>query len=363
MASIDLIVPNLRVGGFEKVRVLMANQFASQGHNVRMVLMQADGDLLAQLDARIEVIDLNAPRGRHALLSLAKHFRASPPDAVLAGLWPLTFIVALARLLSGKRFRLLLTEQNQLSRQYAGRGILHAFMLRITLAIAHRLSSASVGVSRGVADDVAALAFIAPRKMGVVLNPVEMPEMSGKQTHAGKHILTVGSLKKQKRHDVLLRAFAKLGEADCTLTIVGGGAMLSDLRALTAQLDIAHRVVFAGQQADTAPFYASADLFVLSSDYEGMPNVLNEALSFGVPVVSTDCPSGPREILDGGKYGQLVPIGDADALAKAMQKTLTNPIDSAVLCGRVSELTPDKIAAQYLALLLGDPALKHQRIP
>jgi glycosyltransferase involved in cell wall biosynthesis len=133
--------------------------------------------------------------------------------------------------------------------------------------------------------------------------------------------------------------------------LVGTGQGEAGLRAIAGDLGIAGRVIFAGFHPDPTPFYWTADLFVLSSDYEGFGNVIVEALACGTPVVSTDCPSGPAEILEHGKYGSLVPVGDPDALAKAMEAALTAQCDAAILKQRASDFAPAIAAKRYLELL------------
>lgn len=133
--------------------------------------------------------------------------------------------------------------------------------------------------------------------------------------------------------------------------LLGKGEEEAALRALAVELGISDKVIFAGFHADPSAFYATADLFVLSSDYEGLPTVLIEALSFGVPVVSTDCPSGPAEILENGRWGRLVPMGDAGALARAMAEALRAPVDREALRRRAADFSPEIAAQRYLTLL------------
>ena len=139
---------------------------------------------------------------------------------------------------------------------------------------------------------------------------------------------------------------------DATLCILGEGSERTALETQVHALGLEGRVLLPGYKSDPAPYYARADLFVLSSDHEGFGNVIVEALDHGVPVVSTDCPSGPREILQEGKYGTLVPVGDVDALAQAMLATLHAPHDPAALKARARDFAVDTIADQYLDHLL-----------
>ena len=133
--------------------------------------------------------------------------------------------------------------------------------------------------------------------------------------------------------------------------LVGTGQGEAGLRAIAGDLGIAGRVIFAGFHPDPTPFYRTADLFVLSSDYEGFGNVIVEAMACGTPVVSTDCPSGPAEILEGGRHGRLVPVNDPAALAAAIQAALSEKPDRAALQRRAADFAPDIAARRYLDLL------------
>ena len=166
-------------------------------------------------------------------------------------------------------------------------------------------------------------------------------------------IETVGTLKAVKDFPTLLRAFARLREqANARLLILGEGEGRAELESLVQSLGLSDAVELPGFVGDPGPYYAKADLFVLSSDHEGFGNVIPEALGRGVPVVSTDCPSGPREILCDGKYGALVPVGDAEALAQAMLASLQSTHDPAALKARARDFAVDTIAGQYLDHLL-----------
>jgi len=169
---------------------------------------------------------------------------------------------------------------------------------------------------------------------------------------SGPVIVTAGRLVPVKDHRTLLKAFALLrASRDARLVIFGEGPLESELRAAAQEAGIGEDVLFAGYVNDPAACYAAADLFVLSSTSEGFGNVLVEAMASGVPVVSTDAPHGPREILDDGRFGALVPVGDAAALAKAMAEMLGQPTSADVLQSRAADFEIVKIGDRYEALL------------
>lgn len=179
-----------------------------------------------------------------------------------------------------------------------------------------------------------------------------MPTAQAWVNSFGKKIIAIGTLKSQKRFDRLVHAFAGLPERDAVLMILGEGGERENIETLAQTLNVAGRVFMPGFTHDPAYYLRRADLFVLSSDYEGFGNVVAEALEQGTPVVSTDCPSGPREILEDGKYGTLVPVGDVDALARAMEDALNREHDREALKRRAQDFSVDKAADAYLDLLL-----------
>ncbi|WP_370402016.1 glycosyltransferase [Sulfitobacter sp. JB4-11] len=361
MRFVALLLPNLRPGGAERVCLDLAHEFQKLGYQVEFVLLQARGELLAEVQRNFKVVDLNCDRARALPLKLWRYLRDRKPDALIAAMWPLTVIAPLAAAASGGNTKVLISEHNTLSIQYRNLHRSEALIMHALMYALYPLASARIGVSRGVVKDIARLSMLSPMKFTVIHNPVQSgptPE-DVEQRHAdslwlspnGNRIIAVGSLKDQKNHPLLLSAFAKLNQPDAQLMIVGDGALRPSLEQHAANLNIADRVIFAGYQPDPTPFYHSADLFVLSSNYEGFGNVIVEALSCGTPVVSTNCPSGPAEILEDGRWGTLTPVGDADALAAAMQSSLDKSHDTEALKRRAADFAPEIAARKYLQAL------------
>lgn len=323
--------------------------------------MQASGELLQEARDSFEVVDLGCRRTREVPVALSRYLRTRKPNALLAAMWPMTVAAPIGRLLSGHPCRLAISEHCCLTAQYQDWGGKHLAALRMSMAIGYRMVDATIAVSTGVAEDLARLSGLSASRFHVIHNPVSprpepSPDAIGMaeglwSAPAGARVLTVGRFKSQKNHTLLLRAFARLECADARLMLLGNGDLEPELRSLAAGLGIGDRVIFAGFHADPTPFYRTADLFVLSSDYEGFGNVIVEALANGVPVVSTDCPSGPAEILSNGEFGTLVPVGDAQALALAIEGALAAPHDRERLRARARDFAPEKAAKAYLELL------------
>ena len=241
-------------------------------------------------------------------------------------MWPFTTTCVLAHRLARSAARMIVWEHCTLSDQYNDCGCAHRLMLKNSIALTYPLAHARVAVSTGVADDLAALSGISRDSISVIYNPLlARPEVAtdGAAAEAvwggwrGPRIITVGRLKAQKNHALLIRAFKKmLATRDARLLILGTGELFEATAALARAEGVADKVLMPGTVPNPTPYYRSSDLFVLSSDYEGFGNVIIEALACGVPIVSTDCRSGPSEILENGRYGRLVPVGDVDALAR-----------------------------------------------
>ncbi|BCX11982.1 MAG: glycosyl transferase [Thermosynechococcus sp.] len=361
MKLISLLLPDLRGGGAERSRLRLARELARHGHRVELVLVRARGDLLAEAQSEFPVVDLGGDRPRNSLPAVVRYLRQRRPDALLAAMWPLTVIAPIAARIAGFRGKVLISEHNVISGHCKMWDWLPRLALRPSVILGYRLASARIGVSQGVCADIASLSLMSPEQFVTIYNPIPPAIEPGAEqrnaAHAlwgtnGPHILTVGRLEPVKNQPLLLRAFAALAQPEARLMLVGQGPSEAPLRTLAADLGIADRVIFAGFHPDPSPFYSTADLFVLSSNNEGFPNVLAEALSFGLPVVSTDCPSGPAEILEGGRYGRLVPVGDAQALTRAMEEALESPVDRDALQRRATEFAPETAARKYLELLL-----------
>ena len=357
---IAILLPNLRSGGAERLHVDLAREWVSLGLSVDFVLRMADGVLLEALPDGCRVVDLHARRVRNAIIPLARYLKVSKPDALLAPMWPNSAIAPIVAKAVGFKGRVVSSEHAPQSVASSKKGVAHHFAMVASMRLGYRLASAIVGVSRGVAADAAQLAGMQSRSIKVIYNPaargVQM-DRAGWSLPIEKNgplILSVGTLKQVKRFDLLIRAFAQVQDIRTRLCIVGEGSEKARLMDLATSLGVAERVSFPGFQRDPTSWYSHSDLFVLCSDYEGFGNVIVEALEQGTPVVCTDCPFGPREILDNGRYGELVPVGDVDALSAAMESSLKRSHDSSLLRRRASDFRVGHAARAYLEILVPD---------
>lgn len=360
-------VPSLRGGGAERVFVLMANEMARRGHEVTLFTWNGDGPNAALRSDAVHLVDLGIPIrgdgfGKPAtiggLIRSARFYRRLKPDAVFSAPEFANLITALALNLAFGKAKFFPSFHAAASIPSNDFGSKIAVLL--SGLVAARATKA-IAVSAGVGRDIAARG-VPTDKVAVINNP--LPPAIGRpgQTYPwqadiaalgdGPVIATAGRLVGVKDHKTLLRGLAELLETrPARLVIFGDGPLLGELREETEAIGIASRVLFAGYVNDPAACYAAADLFVLSSTSEGFGNVLIEAMAAGVPVVSTDAPHGPREILADGKFGSLVPVGDAEGLAVAMAAMLDKPTPADVLKGRAADFAVERIGDRYEALL------------
>lgn len=355
MKTITILLPDLRSGGTEKMRLILAKQWAND-YQVEFLLLSKEGELIDFVPVHIPIKTLNVKRYRQLLPSLLSYIKKEQPDILIAAMWPLSIIAALATRLSGKQTICVVSEHGILSSQYQLQGSLHSFMLRVSMGIGYRLSHKCIAVSNGVAKDMAYLSRLPLKYMNVIYNPASSGTKPTADSSTNPYsdvlvpvIIAVGRYKEVKNHDLLIRAFALLkNKIEAKLYIIGDGELAKDYLYLIKLLKLENDVVLTGFIPDPTPYYVHADLFTLSSNNEGFGNVIVEALECGLPIVSTDCQSGPREILENGKYGILVPVGDVNALAEAMINSLNKKHDVEALKRRASDFSVDKIAKQYL---------------
>lgn len=348
MTHISIVLPSLLpLGGAERLAITIAEDQINRGNKVDLVLMNNEHDLKGVLPEAVRVVTLNVKRIRSAILPLAKYLKATKPDVMLVSMWPLTSVSVISKMMARSKTNLIISEHNPLSIQYRHWGRMQNIALKLSTKLTHRFANSIVAVSKGVANDLSELSGLVIDKITVIYNPIKLPDAKSSSQDSelwgdikAKRIVSVGNLKDQKNHMMLIRAFKKvLEKQDAHLMILGAGALEDKMRALVFELGIRDKVSMPGHVPSPADYYNTADLFVLSSDYEGFGNVIVEAMACGLPVVSTDCPYGPSEILDGGKYGKLVPVGDDSAMANAIVEALDETVDAEILKARAEKLS------------------------
>jgi glycosyltransferase involved in cell wall biosynthesis len=347
------------------VVVNLVQGIAARGHAVDVVLATADGVFLSQLPAAVRLVDLRAGRLIRSLGPLTRYLRRERPRCLVSSMSHANLIALWAARLAGGGTPVMVTVHNTMSQSTGQGGALGRLIEPLLLRVFYPWAASIVAVSGGAADDLAKISGLPRPRVKVVYNPVITPPMLALSRQAPDHawlapgeppvVLGVGRLTRQKDFATLIRAFALVRrQRRARLIILGEGEERPALEALTRELDVAADVALPGFRDNAMAYMARSALFVLSSAWEGLPTVLIEALAAGTQVVSTDCPSGPREILQEGRLGALVPVGDVTALADAMLQVLDRP-PAVVPTHALEPFTSDAAVERYLQLIESGP--------
>lgn len=366
-SPLAIFVPSLRGGGAERMMLHLAVEFAERGHTVDLILSEASGSYLEQVPSFVNIVDLGASRVIMSLPGLVRYLNNNRPVALLAAMSHANLVALWARRLSSNDTRIVISERNTLSVDTANAPQARARIIPTLARWFYGMADGITAVSTDVADDLAEATRIPRDRIHVVYNPTVTPQLLKKadepvdhvwfqeQAHSAPLILSAGRLAPQKGFSALIRAVAKLQEhIPARLVILGEGEQRQELTVLIEELGLADSVSLPGFTQNPYAYMKRADVFALSSRWEGFPNVLVEAMACGCPVVSTDCPGGSREILQDGHYGMLVNIDDPDAMANALRRTLEQPRESAAVQNRANEFSVARIADYYLNLLLSN---------
>ncbi|HJW91857.1 MAG TPA: glycosyltransferase [Anaerolineales bacterium] len=362
--KIAIFIPSLSGGGAERAMLNLAHGFADSGCEAELVLASASGPYLDKVHNTIRLVDLKAGRVLASLPNLVSYLRSNRPDALISSLDYANIVALWARRLAGTPSRMAINDQNTISRSAYNSARRRQRIVPALMKQFYPWADYVIGNSQGVADDLVKLTGLPPERIHILYNPVVTPELKEKVQAPLDHpwfvageppvILAVGRLTKQKDFPMLLQAFAQVRQRrPARLMILGEGPDRSALETQVKQLGLEGEVSMPGFVENPYGYMQRATVFVLSSLWEGLPTVLIEALYCSVPVVSTDCPSGPREILRDGQYGQLVPMSEPGILAQAIETTLSGKnIPPPPESWRPYEL--ETVVSQYTHLLLGN---------
>jgi glycosyltransferase involved in cell wall biosynthesis len=386
-----IFIRSLAGGGAERNMLALAGGLAARGHSVDLVLGRRAGPFAQMIPAGVKAVDLGGPRPLRALWAglrdpwvrqglgrvvassrppgvlgcapaLAAYLQREHPPVLLSALAYSNVTALWARRMAGVATRVVVSERNIVSvRAAASR---QPRMRELPRVLAHFYPAADVvsAVSDGVGDDLAAVTGLPRAKIHTTYSPIVTPELRAQAQQAPTHpwlaqpgppvVLGVGKLKPQKDFETLLEAFSQVRkQRPCRLLLLGQGPLEAPLRARAEALGIAADVELGGFVANPFPLMAHAAVFVLSSAWEGLPSVLVQAMACGCPVVSTDCPAGPAEILEGGRLAPLVPVGDVAALAHAIEGVLAQPPSTDALRARAEDFALEPVLERMLPLL------------
>jgi len=375
---VALLLYGLTGGGATRRPLPLAGGFAARGHEVDLFGADDSGPLRGKVPDGVRVVSLESAWTRAAarlpgssrrnklnasIPALARTLRDRRPDVLLSAANHAHLLALVTRRVMRSSVPLVLRVSNHLTRSHGAAAGVRARPLRLRIARrTYAWADAAIAVSRGIADDLRATTALDPERIFAVPNPTWSPAFETAAERAADHpwlqpggppvILAAGRLAPAKDFETLVRAFARVRAArPARLIVLGEGAQRGRIEALVRELGLSEDAALPGFVDDPLPWMARAGVFALSSAWEGSPGVLIEAMGCGCPVVATDCPSGPDEILAGGEFGPLVPVGDAEALARAIEARLDAPRDADRLRARAREFGADAAVDAYLAIL------------
>ena len=333
-----VFLPSLEGGGAERVVATLVNELAHRNYRVDLVLASATGPYLSLLSPQVRVIDLKVNRIIRSLLPLAGYLREARPEAMLSAMAHANVVALVARRLSNVRMRLVVAEHSTISQEQL---IATGFSTRLVfklVPILYPWADAVCTVSKAAAMDLTRFLGSPGRtKVATIYNPFDIRSIEQQSCEPLDHpwfragqapvIVGMGRLNEAKDFHVLIQAFAKLrARREARLLILGEGELRKELQTEVDRCQLSPGdVQMPGFVPNPYAYLSCCDLFVLSSRREALPGALIEAMICGAPVISTDCASGPQEILEGGRWGRLVAVGDVAALSEAMFQVLSAP--------------------------------------
>lgn len=354
---IAMYLPSLGGGGAERVMVMLANGFAARGHRVDLVLPNAQGPYRDKVSDGVKIVDLQKKRVFASISALAAYLRRERPNAVISAMAHANIASLIALQISRSRATSIVAEHT--SSAFSGA---KSYMIHLMRKFLYKRANKIVCVSKGIQEQIAPLVGAKPEQICTIYNPLDVEyirrrsqepvgsELIGEQN--ASLIVAAGRLTKAKDYPTLLKAFAiARSRKEMRLLILGDGEERERLERMAQELGIGQDVIFAGFQENPFAWMARCDLYVMSSAWEGLPGALLEAMACGTKIISTDCRTGPNEILEGGKWGRLVPVGDAPELARAMIETLDDDTPPPDVRSRAEDFRLEKAIYKYIELI------------
>jgi glycosyltransferase involved in cell wall biosynthesis len=359
---ITIFLPNLEGGGAERVMVTLANEFVAKGIEVNLLLVKATGPYLREVDIKVNVIALGASKNVYSLFPLIKYLWKNKPEVILSTLLMTNLVVVLAKKMARVNTRVVIREAITASSDNKYNKMTIDRIISVFRSWALKNADAIIAPSHGVAKDLITYCRVKSQKIKVIYNPVDLKtwlELSRERNEIinsiptnVKIILAIGRLTKQKDFVTLIRSFIKVkAKINAVLIILGEGNERAKLESLINENGLNDCVILPGFTVNPFPFLKRANVFVLSSLYEGMPNSLIQAVAFKKQIVSTNCPSGPFEILKAGYYGYLVEVGDTDNMALGIERGLNAQLNVQSTESIIEMFDSGTISKKYLDVL------------
>jgi len=338
--KVSFFLPSFGAGGAERALINIFKGLNKDSYTLSLVLVEKKGDFIRELPSGLDIISFETRSIIRIFFKLRSFFLSEKPDIFISVFPRLSVLAVLAKILSKSDTKVVIIEHSVFSSTAANartffRRIIAKFVFPILMRVLYGHAQQVICVSGGVANDISKITGISRNKIEVIHNPIIGSEIrslaqdnvsfSWISERREPIILAVGRLVKAKDYPTLLRAFSLIiREIPAKLIIIGEGEEKIELEKFVIKLNIADSVAFLGFQSNPYKYMAKSSVFVLSSIQEGFPTVIAEAMASGVPVVSTNCKSGPSEIIKDGENGLLVPVGDSKTLSKAILKLLNN---------------------------------------
>jgi glycosyltransferase involved in cell wall biosynthesis len=362
--KIALLVSFSGQGGVERLMLNLCEGLRDLGHPVDLLAIKRKSAHFQELRQGLKVVPLRASHSYASLPEVVRYLRSERPQALLAVKDRANQVAIIAGKLARTSTRIAVAVHSTISVALEGKSRVRKVAWYIPMRLLYPMADVVMAVSEGVASDVAEITGLPRERIQVIPNPAVSGAMFRLAREPVDHpwcqdasipiIMGIGRLTRQKDFPTLIRAFARVrSQLPCRLMILGEGRDRAMLSELAYSLGVAEDVALPGFVANPYSFLNRASLFVLSSLWEGSPTALTEAMALGVPVVATDCPSGPQEILRDGRLAPLVPMGDPGALAAAIRDTLGRPPDKVALQKAVVHYTVAESSRRYADVLLG----------
>jgi len=351
-------------GGVERLMLNLCEGLLDLGLPVDLLAIKRKSAHLKASPRGLNIVPLRATHTYASLPEVVRYLRTERPRALLAVKDRANQVAILAGRFARTYTRIAVEIQTTISAALRGKSSLRKAAWYLPMRLLYPMADVVIAVSEGVARDLVEITGVPRQRIQVIRNPAVSGAMFRLAQEPVDHpwyrdrstpiITGIGRLTRQKDFPTLIRAFAQVrSQVPCRLVILGEGRDRAMLSELAHSLGVAADIALPGFVVNPYPFLRGASLFVLSSVWEGSPTVLTEAMALGVPVVATDCPSGPREILRGGEIAPVVPMGDPDALAAAMLDTLARRPDGVALQKAVVDYTVAESSRRYAEVLLG----------
>lgn len=344
-------------GGIQRMLIDCTNYFAENGYDVSFVLMKRSDDYHELLNNKVKIIYFESIKKAQLYRSFANILKKEQFDVLYSATPALNIFTIMTKMLSGTKTKIIISEHNNTLVFFRNMNFTISKLTYLTIPLLYRFADGIIAVSKGVGEGLRKVALIPENKIRVIHNPAYSPIIREQLKQKAEHrwfnepeipvFITVGRLTEAKNHDLLLDAMSLVVKSrKARLMIIGEGHLREDLQNKIKALNLTDVVDLVGFIVNPVAWMSKADVFVLSSNYEGFGIVLVEALAAGTTIVSTDCDYGPEEILD-TRYGYLVPVGNAVELAKKMEYALDHPLQKELLIQRAEQFSVDQIMKQY----------------